>query len=379
MQAIADLQLQELQQARDRVFQAAIRREARQVAALIAAAPPLVPSASDPGLSDTALNGTNPPDLTEDGEEEMSGEEEGGETKVEEEDKGANERDFQASIQKEARMVAALIAAAPPLTTSSPAVVFNEPSSISGTNPPELREDEEEEMTEGEEEEMKVEEDNEEFKKEEKDEDMNEEDRGQTAIQEATQQARDGDFQARIQKEARMVAALIAASPPLATSSPALISDDTSSTATPTELMEELEEKEDMTQEDEIGHTDLEIEEATQQARNQALMQEEARMVPEIIAEAPPLVPSPIRVLNSVSASSGTNPAGLMEESDGSDAGGKEEDGDKKEPTEEEKKEEEEKGEEKGDDEKKMSTEEQATKKLPATSANKVNVVYMQL
>ena len=74
VQATAEIQLQELKEARDRVFQAAIQKEAQQVAALIAAAPPLVPSPSDPGLNETASSVTNPPDVTEHEEEEQDDE-----------------------------------------------------------------------------------------------------------------------------------------------------------------------------------------------------------------------------------------------------------------------------------------------------------------
>ena len=155
MQAIADLQLQELQQARDRVFQAAIRREARQVAAMIAAAPPLVPSSSDPGLNETASSGTNPHDLTGDEEEAMKVEKEEEEEEEQDDDtlanvqataeiqlqelKEARDRVFQAAIQREARQVAAMIAAAPPLATSS----LDSDVASSGTNLAVLTEEEE--------------------------------------------------------------------------------------------------------------------------------------------------------------------------------------------------------------------------------------------
>ena len=153
VQATAEIQLQELQQARDRVFQAAIQREARQVAALIAAAPPLVPSPSDPGLNETASSMssvTNPPDVTEHEEEE---EEQGDEalTNVQataeiqlQELQQARDRVFQAAIQREARQVAALIAAAPPLVPSPSDPGLNETAS-SVTNPPVVTEHEEEE------------------------------------------------------------------------------------------------------------------------------------------------------------------------------------------------------------------------------------------
>ena len=69
VQTIAEIQLQELKEARDRVFQSFIQKEARRVAAMIAAAPPLATSSLD---SDVASSGTNLPVLTREEDQEDS-------------------------------------------------------------------------------------------------------------------------------------------------------------------------------------------------------------------------------------------------------------------------------------------------------------------
>ena len=315
VQATAELQLQELRQARDRVFQAFIQKEARRVAAMIAAAPPLATSSldSDVGSSGaiiTVLTKEEEKKDEEDKEEKDEMEEEEEATaeekkneKEEEEDKAlakvqataelqlqdlrqARDRVFQGFIQKEARGVAALIAAAPPLATLSPDL---SDAASSGTNSPELTEEEEEkekEEKEKEEEkdlEEKVKDTNVEEEEEEKKEEKKREDKALAKVKKIAevqlqelQQARDRVFQALIQKEARMVAALIAAAPPLFPSpQPALIID--SAPTCGTNLLE-LEEEKERKKERKEEEKEKEIEEKEEEKNKQKEQEKKNRL-----------------------------------------------------------------------------------------------------
>ena len=249
VQTTAEIQLQELRQARDRVFQAAIQKEARRVAAMIAAAPPLATSSPD---SDVASNGTNLPVLTEE-EYQEDREDKEEEAKVEEEkDKAmtevqtiaeiqlqelrqARDRLFQAFIQ-EARRAAAMIAAAPPLTTSSPGLITD--TSPSGPNPPgDVTENSDRSEAAGMQHEADLRE--RETKKEE-----------QTEVQDATKQPRDQVFQALVQEEARMVAALSTAAPPMFSPPQSVLIDDSAAAPSGTnppelEIGEDVKEEKD--------------------------------------------------------------------------------------------------------------------------------------